>query len=254
MRRNPPTWFILGQPLVQQIAEIAAPAIRARQFSTAHIAHIPIMALLHMDACLRASIGSNQEHAYSAAMAMLRHCVEAITLVDVGLQSPAFAEPVLQAWWSSKKSHGEIRAELERTIWPQYGVGLWDEPWCEFFGNLARSVQPYAHYTPDLMGWQYAVQQHDSSSRQFRAAIGPGAKDALKQTRVTFLHVLVAWTVARLLLASGWVGVGDFEPTIKRLGASLASSKLLFQDTKNWGDQLLPHVFFKAGHDWWDPR
>jgi len=28
-----------------------------------------------------------------------------------------------------------------------YGTGLWDEPWSDFYGNLARAVQPYAHYT-----------------------------------------------------------------------------------------------------------
>ena len=66
------------------------------------------------------------------------------------MQEPAIAEPLLLDWKNGKKSHGEVRKALERAVWPRYGVGLWSEPWSDFYANLARAVQPYAHYTPEL--------------------------------------------------------------------------------------------------------
>jgi hypothetical protein len=90
-------------------------------------------------------------------MALLRQCVEALTIVDVGLQPHEFATDVLLSWVEDRLTQGQIRKKLEAERWPQYGCGLWQESWGEYFGNLARAVQPYAHYSRTLMGWQFSV-------------------------------------------------------------------------------------------------
>jgi hypothetical protein len=76
------------------------------------------------------------------------------------------AEPLLEAWKTGKKSQGELRRALQREIWPSYGTGLWNEPWAEFYANLAQAVQPYAHYTQQLQGWQFETLsvEHDGST------------------------------------------------------------------------------------------
>jgi hypothetical protein len=130
-------------------------------------------------------------------------------------------------------------------------VGLWDEPWADFFGNLARAVQPYAHYSPQLLGWQMAFHGYGGGNR-FLVKVGPAAYDALKASRIALLHALVIWTLARLLLQNSQLpDVSDLAAAVSALGNALASSKLLFK-SKNWADELAPHVLFKPGHDWQD--
>jgi hypothetical protein len=136
-----------------------------------------------------------------------------LTVAEIGLQKPAFAEPMLGAWKTGKKSHGELRNALEREIWPSYGTGLWDEPWAKFYGNLARAVQPYAHYTEELQGWQFVMVsvEHDSYT-------------AIEMTGLETYDLL------------------------KGLGRAGSSSKLLFQRGE-WWQQLTPNFWFKPGHD-----
>ena len=52
---------------------------------------------------------------------------------------------------------GALRKSLEQHVWPNYGTGLRDETWTEFYGNLAGSQTIHAHYTPELQGWQFAT-------------------------------------------------------------------------------------------------
>lgn len=188
---------------------------------------------------------------HSVAMCLLRQCVEALTLVDLGLQSDGFRITLLKNWKEGRRSSGEIRQELERNVWPRYGRGLWDENWAEFFSNLARSVHPFAHYSPELLGWQVAVRKFDGRT-QFVAEIAPAAYDPLKASRITLLHSLIVWTLARLTMENAPEdAVPEFTAEVEQLRVALGSSKLLFK-TKDWADELAPHVLFLPGHDWRD--
>lgn len=55
---------------------------------------------------------------------------------------------------------------------------MWDEPWSEFYGNLARAVQPYARYTPELQGWQFATTDYEGGT-EFTATYGLETYDAM---------------------------------------------------------------------------
>lgn len=193
----------------------------------------------------------NRRGKHSVAVGLVRQSVEALSIAELALQEPRFAEPVLAAWKEGKKSHGEVRRALEQEIWPAYGKGLWSEPWKDFYANLARAVQPYAHYTPELQGWQFVEHQY-SGGTSFIAEFGFETYDALKASRVTLLHMLLTWMLGRILLA-----YGKHEPAVQRrqqilrLGTSLSESKLLFKQG-DWGAQLAPHMLFKPGHSWRD--
>ena len=247
-----PLWFELGEETLWRSVAVALEESKDFRFSDEELDPIPYMAGCHLAACVEQSIDANRQGKHSTAICLIRQCVESLTFLEIGYQQGPFAERWLGAWAKGKKSHGELRRELEKHIWPNYGKGLWDEPWSDFFGNLARAVQPYAHYTPELQGWQLATIRNMQGMRSL-VAIGPGTYDELKASRITLLHVLVGWTLSRILVAAPMSsGLRGEEDRVQRLGRALGDSKLLFR-AEDWGVQLIPHMFFKAGHDWRDP-
>ena len=210
------------------------------------------MAVCHLAGCLETSIEVNQQGKHSAAICLIRQCVEALTIVEIGIQDESYAEPLLVAWSEGKKTQGQLRADLEQNVWPNYGNGLWDEPWAKYFGNLSRAVQPYAHYSPELQGWQWVTVTQFKWQKCYC-----GNRDKyLRRTQsrgFTLLHVLVIWTLGRILLASKKSKEAlQLFNHIAEVGQALASSKLLFHK-EDWGVQLVPYMFFQPGYTWFDP-
>lgn len=246
-----PEWFALGGSLLWPLAGMAASACRDNKLSTPDLSSLGELAIFHHAGCLEASISINRRGKHSVAIALVRQSVEALSIAEVALQDPQFAEPLLAAWKEGKKSHGEVRRALEQSIWPRYGNGLWSEPWADFYANLARAVQAYAHYTSELQGWQF-VEHASSGGTTFIAEFGFETYDALKATRVTLLHMLLTWMLGRILVAHGKHRPAmERHQDILRLGSALSKSKLLFEKG-DWGTQLAPHMLFKPGHSWRD--
>ena len=246
-----PKWLKLGDQLMGPLIGMGLAATQAHRLSTDDLHALPFLALCHHAGCLEASDYANRHGKHSAAVCLVRQSVEALTIVEIGLQDPSFAEPLIADWKEGRKSQGELRKALEQTVWPRYGLGLWHETWAEFYANLARSVQPYAHYTPELQGWQFAAFGYDGDLG-FWATFGPETYDALQASRVTLLHVLLTWMLGRILLAHGKSpDVLQREQGIRELGKALSSSKLLFKGG-DWGVQLAPHMLFKPGVNWRD--
>lgn len=215
------------------------------------VKYIPYMSVCHLSSCLSSSIDANKQGWHSTALCLMRQCVETLTITDLGLQDPNYSQHLLEDWAEGKKSHGELRKRLEQDIWPSYGRGLWDESWMEFFGNLARSVQPYAHYSRELQEWQWAVVRQNSDT-SFIATMGPYTYDALRASRITLLHILAIWALARILLETkSSNSITQKRNSVSELRKALADSKLLFKG-KDWATQLMPHVYFKHGHSYID--
>ena len=163
---QPPSWFVTGNRLKGDVFPTAVKALRCLETPDAmHESLIPEAALFHSSDCLTASMQANAAGQHSVAIGLLRSCLEALTLVDVGLQANEYRLPRLRQWNQKKRTASDIRKDLERDVWPRYGYGLWDEAWGHFFGNLARALHPYAHYSPELMGWQMSSLRMDTSGR-----------------------------------------------------------------------------------------
>ena len=192
-----PEWFSVGNSLMWPLVGIAAAACRNNKLSSPDLGALGELAVCHHAGCLEASATINQRGKHSVAVGLLRQSVEALAIAEVALQEPSFAEPLLSLWKAGKKSHGELRRSLEQGVWPRYGSGLWSEPWVEFYANLARAVQPHAHYTPELQGWQF-VEHAYSGGTTFIAEFGLETYDPLKASRVTLLHMLLTWTLGRI--------------------------------------------------------
>ncbi|MGH8278800.1 MAG: hypothetical protein ACRETQ_04445 [Gammaproteobacteria bacterium] len=248
---NKPRWFVLGDQLMWPLVGMGCTSARYHRLSTPDLQWLAELAICHHAGCLEASDYANRRGKHSAAVCLVRQSIEALTIAEIGLQLPAFAEPLLSGWKEGKKSHDELRKALEKDIWPTYGCGLWDESWAEFYGNLARAVQPYAHYTSELQGWQFVTVAYEGGE-QFTAMTGLETYDPLQATRITLFHMLLTYMLGRILLVHGKnADALSRRAEILELGQALGSSKLLFQRGE-WGAQLAPHMLFKPDHDWRD--
>ena len=246
-----PEWFRLGESLMWPLVGMAVATCRSHKMATLDLSMQGELAIYHHAGCLETSAHANKRGKHSAALCLIRQSVEALCIAELSLQDPSFAEPLLLGWKDGKKTQGEVRKSLERDIWPRYGSGLWSETWPEFYANLARAVQPYAHYTSDLQGWQFSNHSYDGGTT-FLASTGLENYDSLLATRITLLHALLTWMLGRILLDHGKnTDVLTRKSDIHDLGKALGSSRLLFEGG-DWGSQLAPHMFFKPGQSWGD--
>jgi hypothetical protein len=237
-------WLHLGQAILGPLLQTASEGLRHYAVTDLHVAQIPSLALYHLGSCLDVSGTANEEGHHAVAISLTRQSIEALTIIELGFLEPTYSEPLLSGWIHGQRSHGKLRRELEKTIWPGYGTGLWDETWAEYFSNLARAVQPYAHYSHELLQWQLTSIKHLDNQR-FIAVVGPGTIDPVKGLRVTLLHVLVTWTLGRILFENS----PDIKGLVRRehvaqLGQALARSELLVERA-DWWIQMWPHTFFK---------
>ncbi len=253
-----PRWLELANELNDLIFEGARSELSERR-GVLDLDTIPYLALCHLRRCYLAADLANRQGGHSVAVCLIRQCVETLSLIDVGLQPIDWAYPLLSDWKEDRKSHGELRAKLEADIWPKYGIGLWDEPWAQYFGNLARAVQPYAHYSLALSNWQFAIVNPDQAFRAAQRMINdgsgsaillaaPDAYDTVKASMVTLLLCLSVWTLARLLLESDRpTELKRRETPIREFGAALSRSRLLDGRKTDWSSCSSGHHFFSIG-------
>ena len=245
--QNPPAWLRPGNRLLWPILRRARAAVDERKSGDLSLDFIPSSAVIHLIDCLQTSIETNVKGRHAVAISLVRQCVEALTLVEIGLQQPAYRNPILHDWRDQSKKPGELRKILERDVWPTYGTGLWKESWAEFAGEFARAVQPYAHYTQLLQGWQLAVASGNKLHRGqdghyiFIAKLGINTYDPVKATRITLLHCLLVWVVARILAANHVSNINASDVAL--LGNQLANSDLLGREKVTWHQQFWPHMF-----------
>lgn len=251
MNRDKPQWLKLTDEMMIRVFRACHDAIISNRSVNLDLSKIGDLALFHISGCLYTSAYSNERGLHSAAICLIRQCVEAMTIVDLALQNEVYREPLLEMWKSGKLSSGEIRKKLERDKWPLYVGGLWSEPWSEFFGNLARAVHPYAHYSPQLMGWQMAIEYGDDTGPKY-VRVGPAAYEPLKASRITLLHGIVVWTLARITIENCDLPCAvELKSESEALRLSINKSKLLV-GKKDWALELLPFMWFRPGHDWRD--
>lgn len=246
-----PKWKSIASDIGGCVLTNTVREIEKRRSADLNASITPQLAVFHLEACLNASIEANAMFQPSVAICLLRQCVEALTLIDLGLQATDYRDVIVNDWLSGKTTTGSLRKHLEAQVWPRYGSGLWDEPWKEYFANLAKAVQPYAHYSPELLGWQISIVGFEGRNR-FIAATGPQSYDPVKASRLALLQSLIIWTLARLLIANSTdPEVVKLSIRVDHLKTEIGTSKLLFK-SKDWADELMPHVVFYPGKDWRD--
>jgi hypothetical protein len=193
---------------------------------------------------------ANRDGMHANALALTRQCLEAISIIELGICGHADAEATLLEWEADALTPGQLRAWLQANVWPKYGLGLRDEPWFMFMREFAGAIQPYAHYGRSLAQWQLRLRFHDSTEPDAESTaileIRPRAYDAQKATRITLFHALLHYTLGRIWLAANRSDP-EFSAVITRLGAALGKSHYLDGHQTNWGQQFWAMVWERGG-------
>lgn len=253
-----PIWLDLYDELANPIILIAKETIQNHTFDDINLMSIPLCALIHLGTSLEMSNGSNKRGYHSVAASLLRSAVETLTLIDIGLQPEEYARPLLEAWKDGRKTQGALRAELERSVWPRYGKGLWDESWIDFFSQLARAVQPYAHFTNNLMLWCYKMEvpgqtiKATSQGVKLLTTVEPTTFDSQKARQIATLEGLMIWTLGRLLVMNrNEPQIRLIATKIEMFGKALADSEFI-SGIHDWSTNLLPIMFSWSDVQWGD--
>lgn len=188
---------------------------------------------------------ANREGMHANALVATRQCVEALSIIELGLCKHPEAHLILAEWESDKRNPGKLRAWLEVNVWKHYGAGLWDEPWSVFIREFAKSIQPYAHYGRDLAQWQMKL--HSVNNDELTLEIKPRAYDPQKATRITLYHALLTYILGRQWHASNRQDV-VFGTMISKFGKALSESRYLDGNSTQWGQQFWALLWTKDGN------
>lgn len=242
--RQYPDWAIIGSELLNPLLALLIQKTEERQGGSANTNFVCQGAAIHFAQCLELSERENRKGHHAISMCILRQCIEAFSIIEVGLNSNIpWADGILEKWHDNAITLGKIRKELEAQAWTLYGKGLWSESWSKFFSQLAGAVQPYAHYTRDLQAWQMQVLQTPAAFRkadggiQLYAKIGPNTYDADKATRVTLYQTVLLWAVGRIILGN------SSDPRLPKdkllnLGTALSKAPELGLGHWSWEEQF----------------
>ena len=150
------------------------------------------------------------------------------------------------AWIHGKKTSGAIRKELSSKVWASYFPGLWLKPWTDYYAEFCNAVQPYAHYSRELQGWQLALMEdraHQDKDGNYLllAKIGLSTYDANKATRITLFHILLSWTLGQIMRNNNKAAPIYLE--LQDLQRALEISDELGKGAVNWEQQFWAHEF-----------
>lgn len=238
-------WFAFSNELTSETNEKLAASLSNTGLSIG-TKYFPQQAHWYLCDTLFLASEANKEGIHANALSLTRQCIEAISIIELGLCRHDQAEDILIKWSNQKISAGGIRKWLEDNVWQNYGTGLWSEPWNVFFAKLSKAVQPYAHYSSQLAQWQHRLVGNltEETPREMVIEIGPRQYDPQKATRITLFHVLVTYTLARILLASSEMENRTFEALVLQAGDALGKSAFLDGHQTNWEQQFWATVLF----------
>jgi len=242
MTQNAPEWFLVGEVVAPQVMQRIADIVSANKMCL-QVRYAPLLAHWFMSDSLLIANRSNRDGMHANAIVSLRQCVEAISVIELGICGHAEAESILLKWEEDDLVAGKLRHWLQHNVWVHYGLGLWDEPWHVFMGELAAAVQPYAHYGISLAQWQ--LRWHgflDEAPEKNITTHGlievcPRAYDPQKATRITLFHGIIIYILGRILIAANRTD-HEFYSLIKSYGVALGKSRYLDGRSTNWGQQF----------------
>jgi hypothetical protein len=242
MSHKTPEWFLLSEEMTSQVMSRIARAASANQMSI-QVRMAPTLAHWFMLDSLLLANKANRDGMHANALSLTRQCVEALGVIELGICGHKDSESILLKWDKDELTPGKLRAWLERHVWPQYGSGLWNEPWATFMREFVAALQPYAHYGSRLAQWQVrllsGVASDEASSDSLTAVIEVRARayDAQKATRLTLFHAVLTYVLGRIWLASN-KGDIEFSANIIRLGTALGKSRYLDGHATDWSQQF----------------
>ncbi len=251
MARPVPEWFTISEKTTSEVMRRVASSVSSLALDL-QVRSAPMLAHWYLLDTMHLANQANRKGMHANALALTRQCVEAISIVELGICGRAGAEAVLLKWNDDKLSPGQLRAWLESKVWPQYGTGLWSEPWSTFMREFAAAVQPYAHYGSSLAQWQSRLHGFRETLPDPKLVghiileMKPRAYDPQKTTRITLFHAILQFTLGRVWLAAN-PHDGDFAALISRLPVALGKSRYLDGHQTDWSEQFWAMVWERGG-------
>ncbi len=249
---TPPDWFPLAEGIIPRILERLASQADNLNLPM-QVRFAPRQAFCFLVNSMLLANRANREGMHANALAITRQCLEAISVLELGLVQSAQATALLERWEARKVSTGEIRKWLEENVWKSYGTGLWSEKWAEFMGKLCKAIQPYAHYSPQLAQWQSRIvkvgDEAENGNTTLIVEFGAKSYDPQKATRITLFHGLIHFALAHICLAHSHTGDSEFALLVERLRIALGKSVYLDGDRTNWDEQFWAMLWFKDGNN-----
>ncbi|EAO9145986.1 hypothetical protein E9961_09565 [Salmonella enterica] len=229
-----PNWFKLTELATAETMQRISKVVASNNMNL-QIKNSPMLAHWFMLDSLLLANRENKDGMHANALALTRQCVEAISIIELGVCGHPEAATVLLKWEKDKMTPGKLRKWLEENVWDKYGSGLWCEPWGIFMREFAKAIQPYAHYGRDLAQWQVRLCNVDGNNALLE--MKPHAYDPQKATRITLYHALLTYVLGRIWISSNY-GDMPFENLINRLGIALGKSRYLDGHSTDWSQQF----------------
>lgn len=250
MTRPMPEWFAISEEATPQIMRRIAAAVTASDMAL-QVKSAPMLAHWFLLDTMLLANQANRDGMHANALSLTRQCVEAIGVIELGICGHPAAEATLLQWDEDQLNPGKLRAWLQANVWPQYGSGLWSEPWATFMREFAGAVQPYAHYGRSLAQWQMRLHYFSDGTEpdaDTTAVIEmrPRAYDAQKATRITLFHVLLHYTLGRIWISANPDDV-EFAALVTRMGDALGKSRYLDGHQTDWSQQFWAMVWNRRG-------
>lgn len=205
--------------------------------------HAPGLAAHHLRTSMGTARLTNAHGLHAISLSLTRQAFEALMVIDVGLIATDPARATLQQWYSGTITAGELRKWLAGNAW---GVGplrgLWDEPWPQLVMQLSRALQPYSHFTPELLQWNFNQVTPLDRNGKFIVAIGMEHVDQSRLVRLGVLRGVLLWMLGTMIAQ-----YDDADPNevtswdLPALAATMKSSGWLISES-DWGDNLIPHL------------
>lgn len=251
MARPVPEWFKISEEVTPQVMQRIAASVFDLPFSL-QVRYAPMLAHWFVLETLLLSNRANREGMHANALSVTRQCVEAISIIELGVCGHPEAEAVLLKWKDDRLNPGKLRAWLESNVWQRYGAGVWTKPWPVFMREFVAAVQPYAHYGRNLAQWQlrlhryYAASEDSSRAGHALLEMKPRAYDPQKATRITLFHTILTFTLGRIWAAANQYD-REFKALIDRLRLALGRSRYLDGHQTDWSQQFWAAVWASHG-------
>jgi hypothetical protein len=209
-----------------------------------HTDFLPPVAASHFAGHFVTAGWANRCGLHAVSLALSRQLFETLSIVELGFLGHE-GRKQLARWDDGKVTAGGLRQWLQLVAWPTYPAGLHGLSWTDFMASLGRALQPYAHFSPALLQWNFNVVEAPSSrTRRAVVAVGP-SYDAARAARIQLLRGALLWSLGQVMLHAEPTALDDaVGQELTSLGSEIARSEWLVSG--DWGEVLTPHV--------WDER
>lgn len=211
---------------------------RARR---SHEDFLPLVAASHFAGHFATTGWANRCGLHAVSLGLGRQLFETLSIIELGFLGEGGRQQLVR-WNSGKVTMGGLRSWLQGNAWPGYPAGLSGTSWTDFMVSLGRALQPYAHFSPALLQWNFnMVAAPGAQRREAVVAVGP-SYDAVRAARIQLLRGTLLWALGQVMRqrepALFEDGLGK---DMDILGSEGARSEWLV--SVDWDEVLTPHIW-----------